>query len=150
MKNAVAGVAIAMLSSTRQMFSLVTSYIEPEGYHQSECAAVRRQTAVACEVPVAVSGELDGQEHLYEVFPRGEIYVGLIEQTVPKACSDEYSDEAVEEQRVEQFVLYLLFLIQPSYYEIGQDKSDEPAERIPVHGEASYAERRVVRVPQYV
>ena len=91
------------------------------------------EPAVSGEVPVAVAVELYGQNHLHEVRPRRQIYVRLIEQAVPETRSDEYSYEAVEEERLEEFVLYLLLFIEFSYYEIGEKKPHQPAQRIPVH-----------------
>ena len=73
-----------------------------------------------------------GQEHLHEVLAGSEEIVGLIEQTVPQACADQNTQEAVDEQGVEDVLLflfpfgiddgsfcYILFIEQLAHNEIG-------------------------------
>ena len=48
-----------------------------------------------------------GQEHLHEVLAGSEEIIGLIEQTVPQACANQNTQEAIDEQGVEDVLLFL-------------------------------------------
>ena len=64
------------------------------------------------------------------MFSRGEEIVWLIEETMSESCSDEYSHEAIYEQGLKEFALYLLLIIQPPYYKVSRQQSYQPAERM--------------------
>ena len=89
------------------------------------------QSLIACEMPTAIGGEMDGQQHLYHMSEGAEVVVGLIEQTMPQTgtCKDTY--EAIEEQRFEELHLNALLLIEFSNDKVGQEEADEPAQTIP-------------------
>ena len=124
------------------------AHIEQQGKHKAQRAAMACQSLVAGELPPSVGQEMDGQKHLYEPFAAGEEIVRLVEDAVAQACTDENSEETVDEQRVEQLVFYLLFLIQSSDHKVGQRQSDEPAQRVPAKG--SEGQRRVPSYKEFI
>lgn len=130
-------------------WELCAPYIQEEGDHQSQCSTVACQSGIACEFPSAVFKEADGEQHLDDVFARGEEVVGFIEETVSQSCSDENADEAVDKERIEQFVFYLLLFVEFPHDEISRQQSDEPAQCIPAHGYWSEMECFDVWIPVY-
>ena len=120
-------------------FHLIFTAIEPQGDHQAERSAVACQAFVAHEMPRAVGQKFEGNEHFEEMCTRRKIVVGLVEEAMSESGSYQYAQKAIDKERVEH-VFFLLFPIhhhrphgdvlmveQPTYHEIGTDKSDEPA-----------------------
>ena len=64
--------------------------IHQKRYNQTQSTSVARQSFVACELPVAVIEDMDGQEHLDNALPGRQEIVGLVEQTM--AQSGTYQD----------------------------------------------------------
>ena len=140
-------------------FHLIFTAIEPQGDHQAERSAVACQTFVAHEMPRTVGQKLEGNEHLEEMCARRKIVIGLVEEAMSESGSYQYAQEAIDKERVEH-VFFLLFPIhhhrphgdvlmveQPTYHEIGTDKSDEPAYRIPANAPVAYLKEIDVGVP---
>ena len=84
------------------------------------------------------------------MFSRGEEIVRLIEEAMSESCSDEYSHEAIYEQGLKEFALYLLLFIQLPYDKVCRQQSYQPAQRIPAHGETAYMESLNAWVPVYI
>ena len=110
---------------------LCIATIEPEGNHQTKCSAVRSQSGVARILPRAVGHLVHWHEHLNEMGTRREEIVGLIEQAVAQTGTHQNANEAIDEQRIEQFVLDFLVFIQPFHHEIAAHEAYEPAHAIP-------------------
>ena len=102
---------------------LCLPYIEQQGYYHSQCASVACQSFVTAEYP-AVGTLLYRQEHLNRV---RKVVVGLVEQAMSQSCSYEYSCEAIDKKRVEQFITDSTFLVQFLYYVVCSQKADDPA-----------------------
>ena len=77
---------------------------------------------------------MNGQQHLHKALERCQEVVGLVEDAMPQTGAHKDADEAVDEQGVEQLVLYLLFFIQAFHHKVGQQQSDEPAQGVPAEG----------------
>ena len=105
------------------------------------------QSLVAREAPRAVGQEAYGQHHLHHVLAAGEEVARLVEQAVAQARAYEYADEAVDEERVKQFGLDFLLLVQPLHYEECRQQPQQPAQRVPAQAEASEVEGHEVGVP---
>ena len=129
---------------------LSAAYVEPEGYYQSDGAAVACQSLIAGELPRAVGHEVYWQYHLHHVPAARQEIVRLIEQTVAQARAYQYADEAVDEERIEQLRLYLLLGIQPFYYEICRQQTEQPAQRVPAERETADVECHKVWIPHNV
>ena len=82
--------------------------------------------------------EFYGQKHLYEVLSRGQEVVGLIEDAMAEACSYEYANEDIEEQRLKFLIRILMLLVEPLHEEESESESCEPAQSIPSHPIAAY------------
>jgi len=93
---------------------------------------------------------MDGQQHLEEPLERGEIIVGLVEETMPQTGTDQDAEEAVEQEGVEELVLDLLLLVQTAHDEVGDDYTDEPAQGVPAEGHGANGEGLNVWVPEDV
>ena len=61
-----------------------------------------------------------------------------------------YAEEAIEKQRIEVFVLHLLFLVQALYDEVGKGKANEPAHGIPAYSEAANTKHHFGWIPEDV
>ena len=140
-------------------FHLIFTAIEPQGDHQTERSAVACQAFVAHEMPRTIGQKLEGNEHFEEMCTRRKIVIGLVEEAMSESGSYQYAQKAIDKERVEH-VFFLLFPIhhhrphgdvlmveQPTYHEIGTDKSDEPAYRIPANAPVSYLKEIDVGVP---
>ena len=83
---------------------------------------------------------MDGQEHLHDMLARGKEIVGLIEQAMPQTGTNQDAQEAIDEQRIEDILHFLLAVLlngalgnallieQMAHDEVGERQSDEPAE----------------------
>jgi hypothetical protein len=81
---------------------------------------------------------------------RTEPVLRLIEKAMTEARTEQYSYEAIDEERVEEAIFHLLFDVQFPHEEIGKSQSHEPAHGVPAHGEPSNAENLGIRIPCYV
>ena len=97
--------------------------VEPQGQDDAGGAAMRGQTLIAGHVPRAILVDMDRQQHLDKALPRREEVVGLVEDAVAQARTDQNAQEAVDEQRLEQLVLDLLLLVQAPHHEVGQQQA---------------------------
>ena len=68
---------------------LAIAHIEPQGDDKAERSAVAGQSLVAREFPSAVGQEMNGNEHLEDVFSAAKEIVGLIEQAMPQSGTDQ-------------------------------------------------------------
>ena len=84
------------------------------------------------------------------MLPGREEEVGLVEEAMSQACSGEYSDEAVDEERVEQLGLHLLLLVQTLHTEVCQRKTGKPSDCVPVQLKRTELERCAARIPYYI
>ena len=85
---------------------------------------MRRQPLITCKLPSTIRQEMDGKQHFYEALYGSQVVVGLIEETMSQTGTYEDTNEAIEEQGVEELVLDLLLLIQALDHQIGQCQSD--------------------------
>ena len=116
--------------------NLCASHIKPERNHQSERAAVRGQSSIACTLPASASFP-DRQKHLNGV---AEEVAWFIEQAVAEACADEDADEAIEKERVELALRDALCLIESVDHDVGRYQSDTPEEAVPMERETADGE----------
>lgn len=93
------------------------------------------ESGIAAEFPVAIGHDFYWQEHLDETVGATQIVVWFIEEAMSESCTDEDADEAVEEERVELLVRYLLALVEPSDDEVGEDEPHCPHQRVPLDAE---------------
>ena len=68
---------------------LAIAHIKPKGDDKAERSAVTGQSLVACEFPSAVGQEMNGNEHLEDVFSAAKEIVGLIEQAMPQSGTNQ-------------------------------------------------------------
>ena len=87
------------------------------------------KSCISYEFPGAVY-LLDGEKHLYWV---SEIVFRLIEKAMSKACSNEDTEETIEEERVEQFLFYVTVLVNLLYYKVCGNESNHPAKGVVAH-----------------
>ena len=92
--------------------------VDEECEHETQCATMGGKTFISCEFPRAIGNLVDGQQHLYDMVDTAEEIVWLVEEAVTQACTDEYSQETIDEQRVEELVFYFCFFIKFFYYYI--------------------------------
>ena len=92
----------------REQLQTRTADKEPQRYHQTQRAAVAGQPLVARVVPSSHSVLLHGQHHLQRM---REVVCGFVEQAVAQSGTDDYAEEAVEDQRVELLLGDVLFFI---------------------------------------
>ena len=64
-----------------------------------------------------------------------------------QAGTNQYAEETVDEERVEQFVLNLLFFIKFANQQVSQHEADQPAEPVPAHRKRPNVEHLQVWVP---
>ena len=81
---------------------------------------------------------MEGDEHLDETLPASQVISGLVEDAVAESSTDEYTEEAIEEERLELLVLYLLMLIKTLHNQIGQQQADAPQQGVPADAEGAY------------
>ena len=107
------------------------------------------ESGIAAEFPVAVGHDFYWQQHLDETVGAAQVIVGLIEEAMAKARTDEDADEAVEEERVELLVRNLLAPVEPSDDEVGKDESHSPHQRVPLDAERAKSYGIEVGLPVY-
>ena len=118
--------------------------VEPEGEDKAQRAAVAGQPLVARELPSAVRQELHGKDHFPEVV---QVVVGLVEQAVAQAGTDEDTEEAVEEQRFELVVADAPVAVFFLHDEVGKSQADDPQQAIVTDGDAEEVEQLGIGVP---
>ena len=120
------------------------SDVEPQRNHQAQRAAVARQTLVAREYP-SRGGMAEGENHLQRM---GEVEARLIEEAVPQAGTDEDAHETVEEEWFEKLTLDALLAVEPLHDEVGEQQSDDPAQRVVADVDRPDAEKLDAGVPR--
>ena len=82
----------------------------------------------------ARGSETDGKPHLDEAGKVMEIIGGLVEDAMPQTGTKQDAEETIEEQGLEEFVLYLLVLIEFLHYEVGACQAQHPKEGVEAQG----------------
>ena len=118
--------------------------VEYEADDEAQRAAVAGQSLESRVVPVAHGVLLHGQHHLHGM---AQEVLGLVEQAVAQAGTDEYAEEAVEDQGVELLLGDALLAEQPVLQQIHREEADGPAQRVPTHAERADVEQEDVGVP---
>ena len=73
--------------------------------------------------------------------------VGFIEKAVPQSGTNQDTEETVDVERSEEFVLDFLLLIQAFHHEKGQYDSDGPHQPVPSHRQRTQSECHEVWIP---
>ena len=89
----------------RPQFHVHAADVENEADNEAQGATVTGQTFVARIVPVAQCILLHGQNHFQGM---AEKVLGLVEEAMSQTCTDEYAEEAIEDQGVELLLGYTL------------------------------------------
>ena len=97
--------------------------VEPKGDNQSQRTAVTGKAFVSCPLPSAAGQRLEGQNHFPEMV---QVIVRLVEQAVSQSCSNQYAEEAVEEQRFERLFGDFTVAVLAVHYYISQYEAYEP------------------------
>ena len=118
--------------------------VEPQGDDESQRTAVAGQAFVARKLPSAVRQELHGENHFPEVV---QVVVGLVEQAVAQAGTDEDTEEAVEEQRFELVVADAPVAVFFLHDEVGKSQADDPQQAIVTDGDTEEVEQFGIGVP---
>ena len=79
-------------------------------------------------------GEAYGEPHLKEAGEVVEVVLGLIEDAVTQAGTEQDAEEAVEEEGLEELGLYLLVLIELLHYEIAACQAQHPKQGVEAQG----------------
>lgn len=124
--------------------------VNDKRYGQSYGASVTRKTLISRELPAAIGHETYGNEYLKDMLWRTEPVLRFVEDAMTEARTKQYSDEAIDEERVKKAIFHLLFLIEFSHEEVGKSQSYEPAHGVPAHGEPSDTNHLGIRIPCYV
>lgn len=103
------------------------STVDPNGYEHTKYASMACQALISRKFPTAVWHVMEWYQHLDEVIPSAEKILWLIEETMSQACSYQYADEDIEEQRLKLLRSYLLFLVEALHQQIAKYQADEPA-----------------------
>ena len=122
---------------------LIATPVEPESQQDAKGGAVAGKTLESRELAV-----LEGPENLDPVF-RGEVLVGVVEEAVAEAGTNEGGEEHVDDQALEIVGIHPFVLEHAPHDVVAQCESEEEAQRIVAEAEGPDVKHHRIHVPVY-
>ena len=100
--------------------------VEQQGQDDANSASMTGKAFIACEMPITINIQTDGQQHLDEMGPAGQEISWFIEDAMSQTSSYKDSDEAIQKEWLELLIWQFLLSVQVFYYQVCQQKSYQP------------------------
>ncbi len=111
-----------------QDLDLILAAVKPHSYYDADGTAVAGKSAISYKFYASLRHETYGQQHLNEMLAACKVILRLIEDAVSQACSGQYSNKAVDEQRLKSLLFDAAVLVESFDYKISGHKTDHPHE----------------------